>query len=426
MNYRNEMFNIKTRGSYLKSEFKLIRDVAAAGILLTSIVPETSRKIIFLPMVIAWLIFAFLAGENSFIKTFIKFDIKSYSLYLWISSLLIFNVIGYCIGDNISYILLNYIRFVFYLFMFLYYIIDKSYVSIKNITIFSICCIVFSCITTLRALSIEPNAARILATGKEELIGELKGMIIGGYGFIYSLVFVSLAVFGYLRFQRKLFAWKNLLYTITLALFLFTIYKAAFMYALLIFIIIALILLFKIKSIPALTFTAIIIIISSPSLHDIFIYLGDHVENEHLSLRFHEIGHLLKYSSAEGTIDLIGRLELYRISIDSFFSNPILGVGGYYGYDGGRYGIGGHSGLLDELARYGLIGTIFLIIGIINNIKFIYRRFEIKEARTIYFCCMVGFFGLSIINTIFFAPIGAVVFFVVPGFLYMVYENKAT
>jgi O-antigen ligase len=163
-------------------------------------------------------------------------------------------------------------------------------------------------------------------------------------------------------------------------------------------------------------------IIFAPLLYNIFIYLGDAVGNQNLSMRFYELSQLFRYSSAEGTIDLRARLEFYRLSIDSLLSNPILGVGGYYGYDSSNYGVGGHSGFLDELARFGLIGSMFLFIGIIKNIRFVYGRFRKNEARTVYFCSMLGFFILGMINTIFFIPIAAMVFFVVPGLLYMLFE----
>jgi O-antigen ligase len=55
------------------------------------------------------------------------------------------------------------------------------------------------------------------------------------------------------------------------------------------------------------------------------------------------------------------RISLYGTSFKTFLEYPIAGVGAYYsvaGVDVGLdQGIGGHSDLLDNLARYGLIGA---------------------------------------------------------------------
>ena len=61
---------------------------------------------------------------------------------------------------------------------------------------------------------------------------------------------------------------------------------------------------------------------------------------------------------------LSARLELYWLSLKTFFRSPFFGRGMVYADDYFQYGIGMHSQILDDAARYGLVGIIvYSILG---------------------------------------------------------------
>jgi len=396
---------------------RLFRDVSAAGIILTSIIPDTSNRFIFLPLVIFWLLFSFISNARGFGKAYIIPSVKSYSVYLWLLSYGFFYVTGYAKGLEDH--LLNYARFGFSILLLNYYIEANDYKAIRRLTIFSIGCIVFTCLITLNTLFVNPMAARVLATGREELTQGLTGMGIGSYGFIYGVVFVAIAVFGSLK--SGLIRKRKIIFAVLLVLFVFTIFKASFMFAILILTITSVLLLFNVKNTPNFIIVTLVLLglffILSAAIHNVFVFLGDTVKSEALSMRFYEMAYLLKYGNLEGTLNSAARLDLYALSFKSFLSSPIIGVGWHYGYGTSVFGIGGHSAFLDELARYGILGSGFLFVALMSNAKFVYRRFKDSKQKMVYYCSMSAFFILGMINTLLFVPIAIMAYFVVPGII---------
>lgn len=404
---------------------RMLRDVSAMGIILISLVPETSSRFIFIPLIAMWILFSFLASTKGFIKAFILPDIKSYSVYLWLLFYGVFYVTGY--GRGLEDHLFNYARFGFTILLFNYYLEANDYKAIRRLTFFSIGCIVFTCIITLNTLFVNPMAARVLATGREELTQGLTGIGIGSYGFIYGLVFVAIALFGSLK--SGLIRKRKIIFAVLLALFVFTIFKASFMFAILILTITSVLLLLNVKSTPNFIIVTLVLLglffILSPAIHNVFVFLGDTVKSEALSMRFYEFAYLLKYGNVEGTINAAARLDLYALSFKSFLSSPIIGIGWHYGYGTSVFGIGGHSAFLDELARYGILGSGFLFVALISNAKFVYRRFKDSKQKMVYYCSMSAFFILGMINTLLFVPVAIMAYFVVPGIICTVSKHDA-
>jgi O-antigen ligase len=99
---------------------------------------------------------------------------------------------------------------------------------------------------------------------------------------------------------------------------------------------------------------------------DLMLFVARNVKSEVLSIKARAVASLLPggQRSEEGQF-ASGRISLYGTSFKTFLEHPILGVGAYYsvaGVDVGLdQGIGGHSDLLDNLARYGLIGAVLYL-----------------------------------------------------------------
>jgi len=399
--------------------FRLMRDYCFAGVVITSLVPEASGRFIFAPLFVLWVIFAALSSPRAFKRAFIIPDIKSYSVYFWLILYTTFYLVGYMHGAEFGH-LLNYARVGFTLLFFNYYLETYDVKSVGMLTDFAIACLFFASITTLWGLAFDPMAARVLATGRADLMQGLTGRAIGSYGFIYGLVFVVVAMLGLIK--AGLLAKSKIVFTALAVLFIYIIFTAAFMLALLILAVSVTLMLLKIKKNSHLLVTALgmlmLLFALSPLVSSVLNFLGDIVEHEALSMRFHELAIMSRDFSVEGTLNAASRWGVVALSIRTFLSNPILGVGGFYGFDTSQFGIGGHAAFFDELAKYGIIGAGFLFVALYSNARFIYRRLKNSKQKMAYYCSMIAFFILGFINTLLFVPIVFMAYFVVPGIIY--------
>jgi hypothetical protein len=400
-------------GKDLINIISLLRDLMMVGILITSIVPKTSNKAIFVPLVFLWLIFSYISNSKCMMDTFVKPSIKTYSVYLWLLFYLLFYIVGYAKGIDVY--LINFVRIGFSILIINYYIELKDSSTLKKFGLISIIICCFVCITTCKELIINPNAARLLATGDQDLTENITG-IVGSYGFIYGLVFLCAIIIG--CFVSNLIIKHKLVWILILVLFLFTIYKASFMIALILIIAITILLIFKIDKFWQflIMFLGVFIVIKLciPEISYCLTYISSIVKSNDLSMRFYEINQLLSNGNSYGTVDLASRIERYNVSIHSFMSSPFIGIGGYYEFN--TFGVGGHSMIFDELARYGILGTSQILIAFIFNMKYIYKRLD-KISKKIYLKCCIVFFILGLINTILFVPLIIMMFFIVPALL---------
>ena len=383
------------------------------GIIATNIVPDISTKIIFIPLLLLWVSHAYISSDESFINTFFKPSLRTYSIYVWLILYLIIFLTGY--STSIGVYLLNFTRIGFTILMFNYYIELNDYKVVNRLMIISMILICFVCITSLQVLATNKDAARLLATGREEITQNLHG-IIGGYAFIYSLIFICIVILG--CFVEGIIKKNKVLWILILGLLVSTIFKASFMIALILLITISLLTVFKVNKFSHFMFLIIFIIIVikilSPFISHGLILLSSTANSQSMSMRINELNQFLLYGNAKGTIDMSARFDLYIVSIKSFLSNPLLGVGGFYGYDTSI--IGGHSAFIDEIARYGILGSAPLFIGLFSNMRYVYIKFDQKQKK-IYMKCLVTFLVLGFINTLLFVPLVMVVFFVTPGLI---------
>ena len=320
--------------------------------------------------------------------------------------------------------MINYLRIGSILLFFNYYLHIYDLRAIRRLTVFSLICIVFVIISTLRGLALDPMAARLLATGREDMMQGLTGMMIGSYGFIYGLVFVTVAILGLIK--SSLIKKQTIILFVIAALAIYTIFSAAFMIALLILATALVLLLLNIKKISwtlvVASISFMVIHIFSPIFYDVLMYLGDIVEHVVLSHRFHSLAFLIQHGSVDGSENMAVRWEVLQLSIETFLNNPILGIGGFYGFGTRQYGIGGHSAFFDELAKYGILGAGFLFVALYSNARFVYRRLKNNKQKMVYYSCMSVFFILGVINTLLFVPLLFMAYFVVPGIILSFYK----
>lgn len=246
-----------------------------------------------------------------------------------------------------------------------------------------------------------PTIARQLASGSDTIIQFYYGLNIGGgYSLVYGLMFLTVVLL--LRLQKR--SGHRIIETAFLALFIITIVKAGYFIALVFMTVgVMMLLLHKKKMVNLLIILFFFIVILGTVLLDMPKVLGNHmvrISLEHefiLEDKVLELGNLLAGNQGDSYVNVEGRLERIKISIDSFLASPFLGNGIYTGYNSnaeeGR--IGQHGEWFDALARYGILGMIPLIVFFYHSIK--ETRAKVPLSRIPFFL----FFLLGFVNPVF-------------------------
>ena len=116
------------------------------------------------------------------------------------------------------------------------------------------------------------------------------------------------------------------------------------------------------------------------------------------------------FNSSELTGHALVRQNLYRMSLNAFFANPL--TGNLFGHQP----LGGHSEILDILGATGIVGFIFLILIIKDHLKNI--RFH--KGSNAYKYCIFSFLLLifvAMFNTVLTSSPIAVSLFMIPAIL---------
>jgi len=310
--------------------------------------------------------------------------------YLWIfqrlsGDLLLFVVwiltlMPYLLTGNFLYgevpmktVLISIFLFFSGMFMNHYYMYYKKDISaLGKIAFFAIFFYLFASIQSSIGLKQYPLAARALATGIDPLQGVYSSLGIGGFGFVYSAVFVNIVLLYFiLKKQPNTHNFYRYLCLIAFCV-IFTMLLASSYATSLLFIIMGTIFVIFIKGKKSLLFSIILsffffVIFPKELIGYFLIDVALLFENNTvISTKFMDL--------AQGFVsDSVGsqtaaRSQLYLVSLKTFLQNPFFGI---YGPFGGSFNakVGGHSGWLDLLAYYGLFGAIPLFGAIILNFR---------------------------------------------------------
>lgn len=235
--------------------------------------------------------------------------------------------------------------------------------SVKGFSVIIILSVLATMLTTYIGLQEYPDAARYLATvdnPNEAKYLQYNMMNIGGYGFVYITVLLyPIVIYAFKRKQLKLI-WLILLAVFELMVIISSGYTTAFLLWMLSTVFIFFKRDFKLTSLIVVVAVALVVFFLLWDLiSDGLKLLADNIDNRVISDRLRDLSggqEGLKNSDDK-------RLDLFLTSLNTFFAHPIVGsLGG---------GAGGHSFILDNLAKYGLLGAaIFAFMYVVIFKKF--------------------------------------------------------
>lgn len=249
-------------------------------------------------------------------------------------------------------------------------------------------------ITTIIGCMRYPDAPRVLATtatSQDPTAILYNWMNIGGYNFVYSLVL--LYPFVVLAFKMKRL---HIVPTVLLTLLVYAVViNAAYTYAFMLLMLSTL--LFFIprgtslkRFILLMIAFALAVFLFRATVAAILTAVGDFIGNSSMTDKMNAL--FLGKDAVENFDD--DRGALYMLSVNTFLKNPLFGT-----MFSGRAVTGGHSFILDSLARYGLVGGV-LMIGMYRGI---FRTFiaplKQKEGYSLLFWTFLQPILLSAVNT---------------------------
>lgn len=164
----------------------------------------------------------------------------------------------------------------------------------------------------------------------------------------------------------------------------------------------------------------------------VFIFFGEKIlellvsiDNDTLSTRFQELRKLLYEQNTSGSGDAGLRADLYGFSLNTFFSTPI-GIGPYYSYVPFEDGLGYHSQLIDDFARYGIAGVIFYVVLLFEYGKYISKQWRKLNLSFVGIAVAIVYTCFLVLNLAFRSgEESVIVFFVIPVLPDIIIEQKA-
>ena len=385
-----------------------VKDFVVIGLLISALIVEFSKNIIAIPLIILWLILAINDDKKIFKEYFLSNKKMVILIYLW----MMVSFVLYILQNKFmtSYEIKNIFRIAMNLLIFGYYL---YYEDKKKLTIFlniSLIIILMIGINTIINLIKNPNLSRILSTANpEKYYDYVKVRFIGSFGFAYGLVFIIFSIIGSKIFNNGT---KNkIIYIISVLILILTVIYEQFTISIILLGIAICLHIFRAYNIKRLLLSALIFslifALFLPSLNKILKITAENIKHESISQRIYEISSFMESNNLEQTIDFKSRIEKYTCSIRTFLNDPL-------GLEKEKE-IGGHSELLDEYAKYGLIIASLTTLVFISYMKFINRNILTqKNTRNIWFINEIVYLIYATINTSMFIITSTMIFFIVP------------
>ena len=284
---------------------------------------------------------------------------------------------------------------------------------------------IITCVTSSIGVVMDNSAARTLthAAAEDMLQTSFRQKNIGCIYIFQSMVFwVPILVCCPKKF------WTKLLCSVLLAVVFFVLSNASFFISIIVFFV-ALLFSFatKQKSVGRMILVmvmCVLVILLYAIGHDLLTMLSDVVDNHRFAERIIGIRDL--FYGGENAGDASVRMELYLVSLNTFLKKP-FGVGPHYSYIYFVNGLGYHSQLFDDMARYGLFAIMFYALFFVGYYKHLKKNYdEIKNGRVaislvvIYICFLALNLGFRS------AEEGVLTLFIIPVVPLMIKYKKGS
>lgn len=239
---------------------------------------------------------------------------------------------------------------------------NKDYKSAKLILIVYFTCVTITCITTYYGCDIIPGAARLIATDIDQTdprFAQILNLNIGGFGFVYSNVLITVILIMLIKFRSEIQNKFLLLFAVILLVLIFaSIIATEYTTALLLFMFSMMLLpfskVFTIKKVfTVFAILAILAFALKPLIVDGLDFASQVIPSETVSVRLSDLSSSIDGKENTDEDDIEIRKNKYQQSKDLFTSSPL-------GTWGTKADIGGHSYVLDNIAKYGLLGIFFI------------------------------------------------------------------
>lgn len=282
--------------------------------------------------------------------------------------------------------------------------------------------IAISAIFTLLGNLEFPGASRTLAGVQDYYATDralYRSMNIGGYGFVFSLVFLAMPVLLVFLKNKK----KNIMWIFILVLIVITVFVASYFIGIVLMVVMISMCFINPKRLGRFFvlvggFAAVVFIFSDVIL-DWLITLGKNIDSEILIKRAEQF---LTGSYFDDLGNDNNRIQIYINSITNWLQRPIFGA-----LQGEVIGLrrSGHSALLGYLETYGVFSIMYYIFYyyIYKNVKNSLLNPISKNYFFIYYICFLFFILIDGFNT--FCDLGLTIFFVVPVLFQTVDRNMS-
>jgi hypothetical protein len=243
-------------------------------------------------------------------------------------------------------------------------------------------------ITTYKGNLQFPGASRDLAHYETDTSGLLPlyiNMNIGGFTFIYTITLVL----PLLAYWMKINMINRVIGVATFVIAILCIVSSQYTIALLMsFISVVIAFLPKRlnrRHIISIIVVFLIVLVSGPLIGDFFLYLSNTVEGQTMSSRIAEFSQLFSGGGVDISSDTALRVALISKSWNTFFDNLLLGS---------RDGLGEHSYLVDNLARFGIFGLIAIIV----SFKQLYKKYIAHYKNTEIYYYVIACYMINLVQ----------------------------
>lgn len=324
-------------------------------------------KYICLAMFLSWLIIAFFTDRQALVNVISNKIVLMLFLYALIYFFYVTFTRDMIYGIKYAFtILISESPFI----LFLYYErkIQKSDFT-KVLPWIEFIVILYLCTNILKLIAIDPNAARRMAAGTNIYQNYITG---GGYQIAYALcLLVPFLLFTFRKYRYRL---ASILF---IAVFAYTLIKCSYTIAILLAAFELFLLIYwskgsssrsRITAIMCFLLAVAVLYLLREPIGDFFIeHISPLFSGSFVQRRMAEFGQFIK-GEAGDTNGAATRMELYGISIKTFFNSPIIGISYRTKFmaalEADLYGVrylGIHSTIFDGFARIGFSFVLYII-----------------------------------------------------------------